>query len=411
MHRCTFKAKTQILIKTICQKTKMSCTVMRLMCLGFRIFFCLSQKGINHILSTYTNKMYWLFAGPPTSDDKSSADQSSQKTVQQSVQSKPHLVAESKPSNTINLNTTTTITRNAVRSHNNHHRLVTTKQHAASTSSAAAINSTITTNSRSQQVVAIREISKTGQTMIPISQHQSSTTSTTSIPHQNTSVLQQQLGIQSHGNIILVRGSRNENGQIILQNSHELLSLLNDSDDKPILLQNSRFKTNNSTGTKILHQQPDGTIVLQPGTTLKTTGSLDGNGSHHVLLQSGAVKKSNSLPEGSIIVQQRMNKSNGNIVNHDGGPILLQTLKRLDKSQSILVFRNSGSSAAATATTVSVTGGMAASSAAGRLKSLIVSPASVEEESVDKKEKKANVVQVSRSMHIPLGAGEYPFLF
>lgn len=244
--------------------------------------------------------------------------------------------------------------------------------------------------------------------MIPISQNQTNTTSSTAtIQQQTSSVLQQQLGIQSHGNIILVRGSRNENGQIILQNSHELLSLLNDTDDKPILLQNSRIKTSTSNGTKILHQQPDGTIVLQSGTTLKTTGgSLDGSGGHHVLLQSGAVKKSNSLPEGSIIVQQRLKQNNGNVVNHDGGPILLQTLKRLDKSQSILVFRNSGSSGANnTATTVSVNGGTSSSGNAGRVKNLIVNATSVEEEAVDKKEPK--ITAASRSIHIPLGAGEY----
>lgn len=42
-----------------------------------------------------------------------------------------------------------------------------------------------------------------------------------------------------------------------------------------------------------------------------------------------------NIPEGSIIFQQRLNKNGSN-----EGPILLQTLKRIDKSPSILLFRN-----------------------------------------------------------------------
>lgn len=150
-------------------------------------------------------------------------------------------------------------------------------------------------------------------------------------------------GQAQHGNIILVRGARTENGQIILQNSQELLNLFSD-DDKPIILQSPRFKTAKTTAT-------EGTILLQ--SALKGTHIIDAGGgaaTHAtsggaVLLQS-ALKKGTGLPEGSIIVQQRLNK-NGT----SDGPILLQTLKRLDKSPSILVFRNpNAASSSATAT-------------------------------------------------------------
>lgn len=355
-----------------------------------------------------------LFSGPPSSEDKPEQPSTKASTQLQHQPNLKSLIGEAKSNNVTHLNTSTTITRNAIRS--SHHRLVTTKQYAAASNSAAAAHgsvatNTITTNSRSQQVVAIRELPKNMQPVVSVStnSHQSASI------QQHSGMLQQQLGIQSHhGNIILVRGSRNENGQIILQNSHELLSLLNDSDDKPILLQNPRFKASASTA-KLLHQHQQqqhsegGTILLQSGATLKAAGSIEGNVSsgHHVLLQSsGAVKKSTSLPEGSsIIVQQRVNKlvSGGNGGNDAAGPILLQTLKRLDKSQSILVFRNSGSSAAtATATTVS-----AASGASGRLKSLIVSAAV--EDDCDKKEMAAKVVMApvtTRSVHTPLGSGK-----
>lgn len=183
------------------------------------------------------------------------------------------------------------------------------------------------------------------KTIVPIHQHQiiQQNHQTVTVTTANaTAVTQPTATIQSqphHGNIILVRGARTENGQIILQNSHELLNLLND-EDKPILLQHSRFK--NATAVK--QPQNDGTILLQ--SALKN-GQMDGT----VLLQSATMKKTAALPEGSIIVQQRLNK-NGTVVD---GPILLQTLKRLDKSQSILVFRNaSNSTATSTITTNSV---------------------------------------------------------
>ncbi|XP_049290205.1 uncharacterized protein LOC125767566 isoform X1 [Anopheles funestus] len=189
-----------------------------------------------------------------------------------------------------------------------------------------------------------------------------------------TSQQQQQ---QQHSNIILVRGSRSENGQIILQNTHELLSLLSD-EDKPIFLQHQRLTTT-STGatitkahtTKTLAEATAGTggastILFQPAIksgTLEGISGVGGGGST-ILLQSDALKKGTTLEVGTssatgstggpIFLQQRLSK------NGTEGPILLRTLKRLDKSQSILVIRN-----ATTAGTVATAGStMVAASAA-----------------------------------------------
>lgn len=175
-----------------------------------------------------------------------------------------------------------------------------------------------------------------------------------------------------HSNIILVRGARTENGQIILQNSHELLSLLND-EDKPILLQHQRIKTkNNSDGVG------GGTILFQPA--IKTT-TMDSS----IIIQSKknnttTTKSTTTAPEGSILLQHRLNK-NGTT----DGPILLQTLKRLDKSQPILVFR-SASNTTTTATTTS------AKTQSGR---------SIE----DVGERKEPVPQPKHA-NVPLGSGE-----
>uniref|UniRef100_A0A8W7P5J6 Uncharacterized protein n=1 Tax=Anopheles coluzzii TaxID=1518534 RepID=A0A8W7P5J6_ANOCL len=163
-----------------------------------------------------------------------------------------------------------------------------------------------------------------------------------------TSQPQQQQQQQQHSNIILVRGSRSENGQIILQNTHELLSLLSD-EDKPIFLQHQRLTTTSG--------------AIKSG-TLEGLSGVGGAGGT-ILLQSDALKKGTTLEVGSssatgsttgpIFLQQRLSK------NGTEGPILLRTLKRLDKSQSILVIRN-----ATTAGTVATAGStvVAASAAA-----------------------------------------------
>lgn len=171
-----------------------------------------------------------------------------------------------------------------------------------------------------------------------------------------------------HSNIILIRGARTENGQIILQNSQELLNLLNGTgtvsisceDEKPIQLSHSGFKTTTTTttttaatksskdafGHSLFVQSP-----IRPNTStahqiveMKSTSS---GGQTIVRLpptntMAGTTKKSNqtinAMPEGSIFLQQRLNKNATTDV-----PILLQTLKRFDKSQSILLFRNAQS--------------------------------------------------------------------
>lgn len=184
---------------------------------------------------------------------------------------------------------------------------------------------------------------------------------------------------QQASNIILIRGARTENGQIILQNGHELLSLLNsgavnisNNDDEKgsaqqqsILLQNSRIQSAVLSTSKQLTND-SGKFVIQSGiknsNQIIDTNALSGSGiknnvTNTVFLHSSNVIKkkttvasalsaaaaqatavnnsTSTIPEGSIILQQRLNK-NGT----SDGPILLQTLKRLDKSQSILLFRN-----------------------------------------------------------------------
>ncbi|XP_062553575.1 uncharacterized protein LOC134218497 isoform X5 [Armigeres subalbatus] len=153
-----------------------------------------------------------------------------------------------------------------------------------------------------------------------------------------------------HSNIILVRGSRSENGQIILQNTHELLSLLSD-EDKPILLQHQRLKT--KTVPEVTATAATGnTILFQPAIK---SNAVDGT----FLLQSdGGLKKTALTTDGGgpIFLQQRLNKNGSS-----EGPILLRTLKRIDKSQSILVIRNATTTAS---TAGSVMAGNASSNSA-----------------------------------------------
>lgn len=186
------------------------------------------------------------------------------------------------------------------------------------------------------------------------------------ITHHHQTAIQQANHLQQvhhpGGNIILVRG-RSENGHIILQNSHELLSLLNGDDEnnnggtqgsgngsntsnKTILFQSQRIKAiNNSNSTTKFESVNNlkNTILLhQPG-MIKSSSQSQENGT--ILLQTSTSQKKNpgpsttatALSDGSILLHPRVTRNNSD------GPILLQTLKRLDKSQPILVFRNSAS--------------------------------------------------------------------
>ncbi|XP_035787372.1 uncharacterized protein LOC118464251 isoform X3 [Anopheles albimanus] len=200
---------------------------------------------------------------------------------------------------------------------------------------------------------------------------------------------------QQHSNIILVRGSRSENGQIILQNTHELLSLLGDSEDKPIFLQHQRLTSSQAhAGTTVTGKSAATTTTTIAAKTLATDGTTGGStilfqpatikdGTGTILLQAqDALKKATgatldvsgatqttgaSTTTGPIFLQQRLSK------NGTEGPILLRTLKRLDKSQSILVIRNATTTtgggvnvAGATATAVSAaSAGLSVSTAGG----------------------------------------------
>ena len=178
---------------------------------------------------------------------------------------------------------------------------------------------------------------------------------------------------QQPGNIILVRGSRAENGQIILQNTHELLSLLSE-DDKPVLLQHPRMKAKNAA-------ENGQTILFQPANMKNNTMQI---------LQSTSLGvKKNTLSslnsDGSITLQQRVNKN-----GQTDGTFLLQTLKRLDKSQSILVIRNTNNAASVATTSITAT------------------------QTKHKAEEKARVEvkkpEIQKQINIPLGCGESIYL-
>lgn len=96
----------------------------------------------------------------------------------------------------------------------------------------------------------------------------------------------------------------------------------------------------------------------------------------------------NNIPEGSIIFQQRLNKNGSN-----DGPILLQTLKRIDKSPSILLFRNNTTTAAA-ANTQSV------------VKTKSINNQITVLANKDNEKTEAKLKMKSASSNMPLGAGE-----
>lgn len=179
---------------------------------------------------------------------------------------------------------------------------------------------------------------------------------------QSTATVVHSGGGPTTSNFILVRAARSDSGQLILQNGHELLSLLNEASDgggigdgKPIVLQHQRIKTRSlsTDSTNITAVQPIIKSTMLEGTSAGAAGS----GGGAIFLQSSSLKKSTltTTTDGSIILQQRLTKA-----GTGDGPILLQTLKRLhDKTPSILVIRNAASTTAipttSTATTVATT--------------------------------------------------------
>lgn len=134
------------------------------------------------------------------------------------------------------------------------------------------------------------------------------------------------------GNIILVRGSRTENGQIILQNTQELLNLLgSDNKDKPPMLINQQHIKTHENGKIIFHPASvknginvsamDNSILLK-STNRNNTMDINRKDTTTIINESSASK-----------LQQRIH---------------LQTLKRLDKTQSFLLIRNTNNNSTTT---------------------------------------------------------------
>lgn len=242
---------------------------------------------------------------------------------------------------------------------------------------------------------------------------------------------------QQPSNIILIRGARTENGQIILQNGHELLSLLNSgavsisstaSDDDKTIFSTSTTQSSsillhrkaayNSVASKQTSNELNKFVLqsalkstnIATGNQIIDANSVSGNGikSSSTLLHSSQALKNlttsnatssvtaNTIPEGSIILQQRLNK-NG---THDG-PILLQTLKRIDKSPSILLFRNNpnAGTGTSTCTLTTATQNIVKKTAVGQQITVV---ASKDDDRIDAKHKNK-----TNQLNVPLGAGKY----
>lgn len=200
-------------------------------------------------------------------------------------------------------------------------------------------------------------------------------------------------------NIILLRGSQSDGGHIILQNGQELLQLLNGEGSKggsaagkTIILQSQRIKQNHhqqqqqqaitateaskNVKNRIIHQQTTTKplSVDQPIDRADGVSNLSPQGcgqqlnSDTLLLQTNGLAgkriSATTLSDGSILLHPRVMGDNGSHITGsvstagtssggggDSGPILLQTLKRFDKS--IFVLRNSTTATAASpATTI-----------------------------------------------------------
>ncbi|XP_046809797.1 calmodulin-binding transcription activator 1 isoform X2 [Lucilia cuprina] len=216
---------------------------------------------------------------------------------------------------------------------------------------------------------------------------------------------QQHLG----NNIIVVRGSRNEHGEIVIQNKQDIFTFLSEhhqqqqQQQQQLQQQQQQLQQQNEKATvATLTQLPSTTTVARKtsisliannvgiGNSGTTSSSLSSSSSSSsstaatntavtipketntillqtpinasqletVLLQSGQLKKSNSTVTSGTerpFLFKNASRSLSTDSNRfgtvtaatgdDKGPFVLQTLKRLEKSQSILVIRNSSSSA------------------------------------------------------------------
>ncbi|CAO1372770.1 unnamed protein product [Diamesa serratosioi] len=134
------------------------------------------------------------------------------------------------------------------------------------------------------------------------------------------------------GNIILVRGSRTENGQIILQNTQELLNLLGseNKDKPPMLINQQHIKTHEN-----------GKIIFHPASVKNGNVSAMDNS---ILLKS-TINRNNTMDNNRKDTTTIINESSTSKLQQR---IHLQTLKRLDKTQSFLLIRNTNSNSTTT---------------------------------------------------------------
>ncbi|XP_033151764.1 uncharacterized protein LOC117135565 isoform X2 [Drosophila mauritiana] len=191
---------------------------------------------------------------------------------------------------------------------------------------------------------------------------------------------QQQHQATSGGNIILLRGTRNENGQIIIQNKQDILSLLSEQQQ-----QQQQEKSHSSTAIT-LNQLPTATTVARKTIVQGSSGagSSSSNSTISIVANSNNKEASSntillqtpinaSQLESVLKAQERSKQANATqtkmverpfMLKHatrslssesncdSKSPFVLQTLKRLEKSQSILVIRNSTASSSATNTSM-----------------------------------------------------------
>jgi hypothetical protein len=127
--------------------------------------------------------------------------------------------------------------------------------------------------------------------------------------------------------------------------------------------------------------------TLDGGTILLQSANVAG-------LKKNTVNNSN-VNDGSITLQQRINK-NGTT----DGTFLLQTLKRLDKSQSILVIRNTNN-----ASTASIAATMTSSSLV-TTQPKVQFPNATKTSLEDSGDNKAEVSPPKQHANVPLGCGK-----
>lgn len=208
------------------------------------------------------------------------------------------------------------------------------------------------------------------ETAFPMSSSNKESTTTISQTHPN--------------NIILLRGARSDNGHIILHNNQDLMSLIND-EEKHVLIQHQRLKTKKAEGALVLQpsapsKSNDETILLQPANLKKTTGT-----SH--------------LSEGQFLIQHRVGTR-----GLSDGPILLQTLKRLEKSQSIFLFRNNNT---AVTSSVRISSKKSSPNPANSLK---VNQVKQKQQKDGTSEEDNAKLEPVNHKHLPLGNGKLLFI-